>query len=159
MPMLASPATESPAMTPTASGRNSGSSTASAAKATNRPLPVIALKKSAARRRRRRPRRALTAMRDDDRHGGEHGQAGQVAPPAEDDHQLGDQEARRDRRRRGRRAVGRPATSAADIEALPGQRDEHVLQAGRCTAKPSTGTPAWTRSGTIFSTATSPSGR
>ena len=32
MPRLASPATESPAMAPTASGRNSGSSTVSAAK-------------------------------------------------------------------------------------------------------------------------------
>ena len=49
------------------------------------------------------------------------------------------------------------STSAADIEALPGERDEHVLQARRCTANPSTGTPSLTRSGTIFSTATSPS--
>src|SRR6478736_4182300 len=41
VPMLASPATESPEMTPTASGRNNGNSTMSAASPTNSPLLVI----------------------------------------------------------------------------------------------------------------------
>src|SRR5919199_495054 len=81
--MFASPATESPETTPMASGRKIGSSTPTAAKATNRPLPVMELTKSGPS-----PASGADAF----------------TPIASD--------------------------SAADIEALPGQGNEDVLQAG-----------------------------
>ena len=46
MPIFASPATESPEIAATASGRNSPSSMVSEASATNRPFSVMELKKS-----------------------------------------------------------------------------------------------------------------
>ena len=90
----------------------------------------------------------LTATAMIDRHDGEHGQADPVAPPAEDQPQLGPRNRSAQPRtgrpsccRRRRAEVGAPgagtagATSAADIEALPGQRDEQVLQAGRAAPR------------------------
>ena len=103
MPRFASPAIASPAIAATASGRNSGSSTVSAASATNRPLSVIEAKKSGPPP----PAPPASLHRDgqDDRHGGQHGQAGPVAPPAEDQPELGAEEAGSGARamRRGRR--------------------------------------------------------
>src|SRR5918997_510365 len=101
--MLASPATASPEMALTARGRNSGSSRISAAKATNSPFPVIPTMKPG------------------------------PAPEAPDSTRT--TMASSERRKRPGRArvvagVGRAtSTSAADIEALPGQGHEDVLQA------------------------------
>ena len=62
-------------------------------------------------------------------------------------------------RRTPGRAATRPAvTSAADIESLPGERDEDVLErAGRPRRKPVTESPACTQAETTFSGATEPS--
>ena len=102
----------------------------SAASATNSPLPVIAARKSG-------PPPPLAGVGghpdrdgDDDRHGGQHGQAGLVAPPAEDQPQLGAQEPGRGPagpRAGGTRAAPQPLTSKPS----PVSDDEHVLQAGR----------------------------
>src|SRR5918997_121773 len=124
--MLASPATESPAMTPTASGRKIGISRVSAAKATNRPLPVIALTKSG-------PSPPLgaetfTAMASTI------GTTARTAIPARLRRRPKMMPSSERRKRPGRvrvvAGVGRAtSTSAADIEALPGQGHEDVLQA------------------------------
>ena len=141
----------------TASGRNSPSSMVSAASATNRPFSVIERKKSGPSP----PAAAWTSLdgdRDEDRHRGEHQQAGLVAPAAEDQPQLGAQEPRRgsaSRRAPGRRDVA----SAADIEALPGQRRRRCPRGvGALDAEAGDRRrPAWTHAATIFSGATSPS--
>src|SRR5689334_17566508 len=141
--MLPSPATESPAMVPTASGRNRPSSTPSAASATNRPLSVIEERKSGPRpgegcdsfttmammtgttartprpaRLRRRPKISRSS---EARNRSAHPRTGRPSgcAGARPDREAG---------RPGDGAAG--ATSAADIEALPRERDEQVLQAG-----------------------------
>ena len=71
MPRLASPATESPEMAATASGRNSASSRVSEASATNSPFSVIELKKSGPPPS-RPGAESLDRDRDQDGHGGQH---------------------------------------------------------------------------------------
>src|SRR5215471_2628778 len=121
---------ESPEMAATASGRNSGSSTVSAASATNNPLAVIESKKlgpppasgpevsftttaistgteastAIPNQLRRRPKISTSSERKN-RMPGIRGRRGAASG-----------------------ATGATGTSTADIEALPGQRDEHVLQ-------------------------------
>src|SRR4051795_11749353 len=134
--MFASPATESPAMVATASGRNSGSSRVRAAKATNRPLPTMEETKSGpppppppdltamprmigttartaipARLRRRRKIRSSSEPRN--RQGS--ARADRVEPDSERS------------RRVGPSSVSR--VSATDLEPLSGEGDEDVLQA------------------------------
>src|SRR4051794_6609893 len=124
VPRFASPATESPEMALTASGRNSGSSKARAPNATNSPLPAIAMIKSgppfwlgedsriemakitgstastpSPAILRRRPKMILSS----------------------------DLRKRVDTRARGRELTTK--SSAADIEALAGQRHEYILKA------------------------------
>src|SRR6478752_8665033 len=126
---------ESPAMTATARGRNSGSSTVRAASATNKPLPAMSRKKSGppacsllsvtltetairigtiantpspARLRRRRKIKPSSELRKRPV-GWPRRAAGTGAWPA---------------------PVGTAAVSAVDIEALPGERDEHIFQRG-----------------------------
>ena len=108
MPMLASPATESPATTDTARGRNSPISMVSAASATKRPFSVMDRKKFGASW----PgcdSVLLTATEMRIGTPASTTQAGLVAAAAEDQSQLREQEAGRDRRHRtaydGRRAV------------------------------------------------------
>src|SRR4051812_28076543 len=111
--MLASPAIESPEMVATANGRNSGSSTASAVSATNSPLPGIASRNGG-------PPPPVpqiftaTAIST--------GTAARVASPA--------MLRRRVRINRSSEPSSTNHRLTADIEALTGQSDEHVLQAG-----------------------------
>src|ERR1700712_467102 len=137
--MLASPATESPAIAATARGRNSPSSRVRDASATNRPFSVMELKKSGPS-----PPRpgedTLTAM---DTSTGTPARTKSPArlrlrlkiSPSSERRNLVET---RDGRRSGATSV---MTSAADIEALPGERDEHVLQRRRLHAEPHDGYP------------------
>ena len=75
-------------MAATAIGRNSGNSTVSAASATNSPFSGDRGEEVRTAARHRTLIRELDRDRDDHRHGREHGEAGPVAPPAEDEPQL-----------------------------------------------------------------------
>ena len=96
------------------------------------------------------------AYRDsqDHRNRSEHTQAGDVAPATEDDLELRPEESGGHRARGG---LPTTRASAADIESLPVSDTNTSSRLGCSTANPSTGTQAFTRLGTIFSTATSPS--
>ena len=129
MPRFASPATASPEMALTARGRNSGSSRISAAKATNRPLPVIPTMKPGPPPW--APDSTRMAMASTI------GTTASTASPARlrrRPKMIRSSEPRKRpgsaRDRAGAGASGVASTSAADIEALPGQGDEDVLQAG-----------------------------
>src|SRR6478609_6424406 len=120
--MLASPATESPEMAATASGRNSPSSRVSAARDTNSPFSVIELKKTGPPLS-RQGEESFTAT--DTRTG----TAASTARPARLRRRR---KIRRSSDRRNRVDGARPRratpSSTADIEALPGERDEDVLE-------------------------------
>ena len=144
-------------MVPTASGRKRGSSRISAAKAMNNPFPVIPMMKpgpppSLSGDETRTAMARMIGTTASTRH------PGQVAPPAEDDLELRGQEARRDPGL-GRRPLrrGRPAPQPLTSKPSPVSPTNTSSRLGCNTAKPSTGTQAFTRFGTIFSTATSPS--
>src|SRR5262249_35092446 len=117
-------------MAATASGRNSGSSTVSAANATNNPLAVIESKKLGPPPA-SRPEVSFTTTA--------------ISPGTEASTAIPNQLRRRPkismsserknrtpgihaRRRAATGATGAVGLSTADIEALPGQRDEHILQ-------------------------------
>ena len=128
MPRLASPATESPATALTASGRKSGSSATRAAKAMNIPFPTRPPMKSVPSAPRELTRTAIARMI---------GTAARTASPARLRRRpkMIDSSERRNRSRIGAGRTGVRAgaaptvrVSAADIEALPGQRHEHVFQ-------------------------------
>src|SRR3954464_3375031 len=127
--MLASPATESPATTPTASGRKIGSSRARAANATNRPLPVMALTKSGPRPESGAETRTAMASTI--------GTTASTARPARFRRRppmIRSSEARK-RSEIGEDRAGLAGScttwrvSAADIEPLAGQGDKDVLEA------------------------------
>src|SRR5262249_531055 len=139
---LASPAIESAEIAATASGRNSGSSTPSAASATNIPLLVMAEMKSGPSPRPPPPGgETLTAI--EMRMGTDASTA--RPPPLGRRPKTGHRSERRNRvdSRRGRGiAIGAaapssappssaPPSSAADIEALSGERDEQLLEVRR----------------------------
>src|SRR6476646_9046324 len=127
--MLASPATASAEIAATASGRKSPSSMLSEASATNSPLPVIAERKSGPR-----PSspgvETLTAMAS------RIGTDASTAMPARlrrrpKMSRSSEPRNRNDARRCGRTTDAPPmADSTTDIEALPRERDEQVLEAG-----------------------------
>src|SRR5437773_9578879 len=119
VPRLASPAIESAEIDATATGRNSGSSRVSAASAANTPFWVIWLTKSG-------PSPppggdTLTAMIS------RTGTTASTAMPT----QLRRRPKISHSSDRKNRVPGRLRRSTADIEARPGQRDEHLLQVGR----------------------------
>src|SRR6266536_5471022 len=129
--MFASPAMVSEAIAATPSGRNSGSSMVSAASATNSPLLVIDAKKFG-------PSPPFPPVV-----GGQiftetpmiTGTAASTARPAQLRRRpkISHSSERRNRvliRRGGATAAG-AASSATDIEALPGQSDERLLQVRR----------------------------
>src|SRR3954470_444506 len=128
--MLASPAMLSPATTETASGRNSPISMVSAASATNRPFSVIERKKSGASW----PGRDSELLTDTEIRTGT---AASTTRPAwlrrrpsmsrSSERRKRGETAATGRRTAWRDGVGRSAT---DIEALPGQGEEHVLERG-----------------------------
>src|SRR5450759_561287 len=136
--MFASPATESPEIVPTASGRKSPISRVSAANATKSPLDVIEAKKSGPRPGRGVDTLTAIAMMT--------GTAARMPIPAwlRRRPKISPSSERRKRveMRRGARSPGAlvassperrvlsPVTSAADIEALPGEGHEQVFQAG-----------------------------
>src|SRR3954471_6608184 len=128
--MLASPAMLSPATTATASGRNSPISMVSAASATNRPFSVIERKKSGASA----PGLDSELLTDTEI---STGTAASTRSPAWLRRRPGINRSSERRKRGETAATGRRTTygvvagvgaSATDIEALPGQRDEHVLE-------------------------------
>src|SRR3954454_5283741 len=128
--MLASPATESPEIAATARGRNSPSSMVSAARATNSPFSVIELKKSG-------PPRSLPAEDTLTAMAISIGTPARTSSPAWLRRRLKINRSS-DRRNRddGRRRVIGTVASATDIEALPRQRDEHVLERGHADPEP-----------------------
>ena len=107
----------------------------SAASATKRPFSVIERKKSGASAARAGDGWLLTAIEMSTGTAASTTQPGQVAAAAEDQPQLGAQEPRR-HAAAARRRRARTVTSATDIEALPGERDEDVLQGGRVDHEP-----------------------
>src|SRR6478735_9176671 len=123
--MLASPAIESPEIAATASGRNSAISSVSDASATKRPFSVIELKKSGPPLS-RPGEESLTATEMST------GTAASTRSPARLRRltKISPSSERRNRvdTRRGRQPL---TSSLADVDALPRQRDEHVLE-GRC---------------------------
>src|SRR6478735_350060 len=119
--MLASPAIESPEMAATASGRNSPSSMVRAARATNRPFSVIELKKSG-------PPSSCPGVETFTAIAISTGTPASTSSPARlrrrwKINRSSERKNLVDGRRRG--AI---SASTADIEALPGQRHEDVLQ-------------------------------
>src|SRR3954462_6739431 len=147
VPIDASPATASPEATETASGRNSGSVTTSAVKATNSPFPVIwpmnaGPSPSPSPPRRGPPlpalRRIATAISTGTQAGATSGAGLRRRPKTS----RSSERSSRVERPRGARATGRAVppraapgastceASLVDIEALPRQRDEHVLEVG-----------------------------
>src|SRR6478672_8907197 len=126
--MFASPATASPEMAATASGRNSPSSMVSAASATNRPFSVIEVKKSGPS-----PRcgaDVLTATEIST------GTAASTTSPARLRRRPKISRSSERRKRVDRRRVDGTKTSAADIETLPGEREEDLFQRGRADPEP-----------------------
>src|SRR3954452_23307570 len=127
VPVFASPATASPDMAATANGRKSPSSIVSAARATKRPFSVMEGKKSGPS-----PRcgaDVLTATEIIT------GTAARTTRPARL-RRL--RKINRSSERRNRVEIRRgdgTRTSAADIEALPGQREEDLFQGGRPDAE------------------------
>src|SRR5674476_611236 len=148
VPILASPATESPEMAATASGRNRPSSMPSAASATNSPLEVIESKKSGPRPCLGFESLTVIAIMS--------GTSARIPIPAwvrrrPKTSRSSERRKRVETCRRGRAArdvgntVARPLSgplsrpggrSAADIEALPRQRNEQILQARTFDRKP-----------------------
>src|SRR5215510_5325453 len=115
-------------MAATAMGRKSGSSTLSAASATKTPLSVIDEKKSGPPRRAPEPDRR-TAI------GTRTGTPASTSMPARlrrrpNTSTSSERRNRPPNRNGARPAGGASAASAADIEALPGERDEDVLEVG-----------------------------
>src|SRR3954452_3296845 len=137
--MLASPAMLSPATTATASGRNSPISMVSAASATNSPFSVIERKKSGASSDGRDSELLTdTEIRT--------GTAARTTSPAWLRRRPSISRSSERRKRAETAATGRRTTvgagvgrSATDIETLPGQRDEHVLE--RRSPDPEAGDP------------------
>src|SRR5215212_210207 len=136
VPVDASPATASPAATETASGRKSGNVTTRAVNATKRPLPAIWLMNggpSPSPSPRPPPlpslRRIATAMST-----GTHASATSRAwLRRRPNTSRSSERSNRVDSRRGAQATGRAAgrvISLVDIEALPRQRHEHVLEIG-----------------------------
>src|SRR5450759_2424646 len=141
--MFASPATESPEIVPTASGRKSPISRVSAANATKSPLDVIEAKKSGPRPGWGVDTLTAIAMMT--------GTAARMPIPAwlrrRPKIRRSSERRKRVEMRRGARSTGAliasspeprilsPVTSAADIEALPGEGHEQVLQAGALDRK------------------------
>src|SRR5689334_723492 len=128
--MLASPATESPEMAATASGRNRPSSMLSAARATNSPFSVIEPKKSGPPLSRPGEESlTATAIRT--------GTAASTPSPAMLRRRR---KISRSSERRNRvdmlRVRGTAPTSTADIESLPGEPDEDVLERGGVDPEP-----------------------
>src|SRR6476646_6250862 len=122
--MLASPAIESPEMAATARGRKRPSSIVRAASATNSPLLVIELKKSGPPRSCRGVEtRTATAIST--------GTPASTTRPARLRRRRKiSRSSERKNRVEGRRRRTAATVSAADIEALPGQGDEDLLQRG-----------------------------
>src|SRR4051794_7854158 len=144
VPIEASPATASPAATDTASGRNSGSVTTSAVKATNRPLPAIAPMNAGPsappRPLRSGPpaRRIATAMRTGTQASAPSSAMFRRRPNTSRSSERSSRNVSDGVPRAGTTTVAfRPVRAArsavrslVDIEALPRERDEHVLEIG-----------------------------
>src|SRR4249919_2845561 len=124
--MLASPATESPETTETASGRNRPSSMVRAARATKRPFPVIERKKSGASW----PGCDSVLLTETEIRTGT---AARTSSPAwlrrrPNISRSSERKNRGDQAALGDRTTVVGDASATDIEALPGERDEQVLE-------------------------------
>src|SRR5665647_1897002 len=126
---------ESPAMVPTASGRNRASSMLSEASATKSPLDVIEARKSGPC-----PGRGVDSLTVIARMSGT---TARMPKPAwlRRRPKISRSSERRKRVEtcRSGRAAGEVASSAADIEALPGERHEQVFKAGLRDGKPGHG--------------------
>src|SRR3954469_18429625 len=143
VPIDASPATASPAATDTASGRNSGSVTTSAVKATNSPFPAIdPMKAGPPSPPPRRPEppesRIATAMRTGTQASAPSSAMLRRRPNTSRSSERSSRNVSDGVPRAGTATVAlRPVRAArsavrslVDIEALPRERDEHVLEIG-----------------------------
>src|SRR6476469_7889050 len=119
--MLASPAIESPEMAPTANGRNKPSSIVRAARATNRPFSVIELKKSG-------PPSSCPGVETFTAMAISTGTPASTSIPARLRRRWKISRSSERKNRVDGRRRGATSASTADIEALPGQGHEDVLQ-------------------------------